>query len=284
MVNIPQVFINGLSTSATYLLIALGLTLAFGIVRIMNFAHGELYMLGAYAVWIVYTLGRAPFPVGVLVAMLVVAAFGVLIERFLFRPVRANQMSGFLVAVGLGFILQVVVGQVWGIGLAKPVAYAYPKVLRFLGASLGVQTLIIIVICFVLVILLLLFLRRTMLGQAMRACIQDAKASTLVGININTISALAMVIAAGFAGLAGGLVAPVTAVQPYMGTTVILKAFTIIIVGGVGSIEGTIAAAIFFGFFDSVFAIWDPVLGNILGLSLAGLILVVRPKGIFGRE
>jgi branched-chain amino acid transport system permease protein len=282
--NVLQILLNGLSTSATYVMFCLGLTLAFGVARIMNFAHGELYMLGAYVVWILWTVNHINFLLASLISLIVLAALGIVFERFLFKPVRNNQMSGFLVAVGLGFILQVVIGQGFGIGDPKPVGYAYLTVLRFAGASMSVHRLILIVACVVFSTLLLLFLRRTLTGQAMRAFVQDSRAASLQGININFISGLAMAIAAAFAGLAGGLISPMTEVQPYMGGTLILKAFMIIIVGGVGSIEGTLIAAIFFGFFDSTFASFDAIVGNMVGLSLAVVVLMIRPKGIFGRD
>ena len=194
-------------------------------------------------------------------------------------------MSGLISAVGLVFILQVLVGQIWGLGLNKPVPYAYRGVVKPLGVPICYHDLIVILVSVGLMIILWIFLNRIRLGQGMRAVSQDSIAASLQGISINKMGLVAMGTGCAFAGLAGALSAPLVTVNPYMGGTIILKAFLIVIVGGVGSIGGTILASLLFAFLDTVITrLADSTIANMIGLLLMLGILTFRPKGLLGRE
>lgn len=285
MVSPEQIIVNGLGLSALYIMLALGLTLVLGIMRIVNFAHGEIYMLGAYGMWLFYGKGGLPFFAALSLSMVLVAVLSLMIEWSIFRRLRNNQYGSLVAAIGLMSVLQVLTGQIWGIGYNKPVPRAFPGVIHILDASISQERLVIILTTFVLVGGLWFFLERVKLGRGMRASAQDADAASLQGISLNSMCAIAMGIGGALAGGAGALVSPTMAVNPYMGGQVILKCFVIVIVGGAGSVGGAIIAAIFFGFLDSIVSsVADSTIANLLGLVLMFGILVFRPQGILGRE
>ncbi|MFC1965032.1 branched-chain amino acid ABC transporter permease [Chloroflexota bacterium] len=279
-----QVIINGAELSATYALVAVGLTLLFGIMRVFNFAHGEFFMVGAYVVWLVYSVAGWPFLAAAVLSVFVVGVLGIAVERSLFRPLRENPLAVFIGSIGLSFIFQVAVGQAWGVGWPKPVNSPFQMVLNIFGGRIGLQTFIVIPLSFALLGGLWIFMHRIKMGQALRACAQDAETASLQGISIDRMKMIAMALGCALAGVAGAFMAPLISVDPYMGTRVIMKSFMVVIVGGVGIIEGTILAALLFGFLDSaVTTVADSTIANVVGLLIMLIILAVRPRGILGR-
>ncbi len=270
--------------SVFYALIAVGLVLVFGVMGILNFAHGELYMAGAYVVWIVYAESGAPFAVGVIAAMAVVGGMGLFMQRFLFRPVLEKPMLGFIVSIGVVFILQVTAGQAAGVGMWRSVPVALPGSLNIFGAVAPWQRLVVIPGAALLLGGLWYFLHRMRLGQGLRAAAQDRDAAALQGISINKTGLLAMGIGGLLAGAAGGFMAPIMPVTPYMGHSVLLTAFAIIIIGGVGSVGGTVIASFIYGFLHTFITTYvDGTVAAIAGVLLMFFVLVVRPKGIMTR-
>ncbi len=278
-----QTILNGLMTSSFYALIAVGLSLVFGVMHIVNFAHGEFYMVGAYTVWILYALLHWPFFVAVGVAIVLVGLLGVLAERFVFRPVRGNVLSGFIISIGLVFVLQVLVVKIWGVGKMKPVPAAFPEILDFWGVSTSWQRFIVVPATVLLLWILWVFLARTGLGRAIRASALDSEAASLQGISINKTAPLAMLIGSAMAGAAGALMAPIMSVYPYMGHTVIWTAFVVVIVGGAGNIGGTILAALLFGFLHTVVTtLLDSTIANLVSALFMLVFLSIRPQGLAG--
>ena len=274
---------NGISLSATYALLAIGLTLVFGVLRILNFAHGELLMCGGLVMWVLFGKWGAPFLPSLVAAMLVVGGLAFLVERIFFRPTRANPFLGFIISLGLVYILQVSALLSFG-PVAKPLPTAFTGKLEIWGASLSVQSLVIIPTVGIVMVLVWILLERTMFGRAVRACIQDSEAASLQGICLDKMSAKVMFLAGALAGLAGGLITQTVSVGPYIGTFVILKAFVIVIVGGMGSIGGTIVAAIMFGFLDStISSLINPRITTLVGVVLMLVVLLIKPQGLFGR-
>lgn len=282
-----QIIANGLIMGSFYAMVTVGLALVFGVMGVFNWAHGELYMLGAYTMWLLYTIGHWPFLAAAAIAVLVVGVIGVLIERGIFRPLREVPMMGFMASIGLLFILQVLVGQIWGVGLPKPVHPAYGGAVEFLGISgvtIGVQRLIILPVGLASLGLLWFFLQRTKLGLALRACAEDREAASLQGISIDRSSAIAMGLGCAFAGLAGAFMSPIMEVYPYMGSSVVLFAFIIVIVGGVGSLSGAAVAAFIIGsIYSAVATIVDGTTAAIVSTLFMLTILASMPKGILGR-
>ncbi|MEQ8370407.1 MAG: branched-chain amino acid ABC transporter permease [Alphaproteobacteria bacterium] len=281
-----QTTINALWAASFAALLAVGLVLIFGVMGVINFAHGELYMLGAYVVWYLYGENGWAFPIAVLIAILAIAGFGMVMERTLFRPMRGNPLGGLIISVGLLFVLQVVAVEWGGVGLMKHVPSPYQGAITLFGneaVSVSAQRLLVVVAAIVLLGALWLFLYRTRIGWAMRAVAQDMEAASLQGIGINRFSLLAMAIGAGLAGAAGAFMSPLVRVDPNMGGQAIITAFIVIIVGGIGSLEGAVLAAVLFSFFHTfVTTLYDGTLATILGLVIMMVVLVIKPTGIMG--
>lgn len=281
---VVQTVVNAWMTTAIYILIAVGISIVFGVMKIANFAHGEFYMIGAYVVWVFYAKGGIPFAVAIVIAIAIGAGLGLVAERGIFRPLRGEVVKGLVASAGLLFILQVTVGQIWGVGLPKPVPPAYLGTFEFFGATLGWQRLIAIPVAWSMVGGLWFFLSRFKVGQALRATAQDAEVAALQGININRMGALAMGIGCAFAAVAGALMAPVLPVGPYMGHALILMAFVIVILGGVGNILGSIIASIILGFVVTFVTTYlDAVIASIIAVLCMLVVLATKPTGLMGR-
>ena len=271
------------SYAASYMaLIAVGLVLIFGVMGVINFAHGELYMAGAYGVVFFYVWLGLPFFVAVALGLVFVGCLGIMMELAFFRPLRTNPLGGLIASIGFLLILQNL--AVLGFGLRNQ---NVPPVSRGRitvgGAFLTYERLSVILVTVALLAALWLFLRRSKFGWALRACAQDREAAALQGISINQTARYAMFIGAALAGVAGAMTAPLVAPTPYMGHSVIVTAFIIIIVGGIGSLEGAVVAAILYAFVHTfVTTFYDGVIANIVGLLLMLAVLVVKPQGLFG--
>lgn len=283
---ILQTSVNALTASSYTALMAVGLVLIFGVMQVVNFAHGELYMVGAYTVWFLYAISGWPFPVAVIAGMIVAALIGLFMERFLFRPMRGNPLGGLIMSVGMLFILQVVAVLFGGVGRSKQVPSMIHGAFNLFGlegVTMPYQRLVVIVSSIAILALFWLFIKKTRIGWALRACAQDNEAAALQGISINRISLLAVGMGTGMAGIAGGLMAPLVPVVPLMGHGVIVTAFIVIIVGGIGSLEGAVVAAVIYMFFNTFVTTWaDGVIASILGLLLMMVVLVIKPTGLFG--
>ncbi len=279
-----QTIANSVVAGSIYATVAVGLALAFGVMQMANFAHGEFFMVGAYVVYVLYALGGVPYPLAVLAAFPIVGVLGLLTERLIFRPTRGNVMAGFMATAGLALILQVVVGQTWGVAMMRYIPTPYQGAATFAGAAIGWQRLLVVPAAVAMVVGLWFFLHRVKLGKGLRACAQDPEAAALQGISINRMTALAMLISGGFAGVAGALMAPVHAVTPFMGHAVILTAFIVVIVGGMASIEGAVLAAVLLGIIHTfVTTIFDAVVSTMVGVAFMVIVLVLKPSGLLGR-
>ncbi|HEX9906056.1 MAG TPA: branched-chain amino acid ABC transporter permease [Propylenella sp.] len=277
-----QTVFNAAYAASYMALIAVGLVLIFGVMGVINFAHGELYMMGAYAVVALYGALDVPFPLAVLAGLVFVGCLGLLMEVGLFRPLRENPLGGLIASIGFLLILQSL--AVLGFGLRMQNVLPVTKERLVLGgAVLTYERLIVIAAAVIVLTLLWLFLRKTRLGWALRAVAQDREAAALQGISVDRTARYAMFIGAALAGIAGALTAPLVAPTPYMGHPVIVTAFIIIIVGGIGSLEGAVIAAILYALVDTVVTtLYDGVIANIIGLLLMLGVLIVLPNGLFG--
>lgn len=278
-----QTILNGLMTSSFYALIAVGLSLVFGVMHIVNFAHGEFYMVGAYTVWVLFALMHWPFLVAVGIAIIVVGFLGLISEKLVFRQARGNVLSGFIMSVGLVFILQVAVVEIWGVGKMKPVPAAFPQVLDLGGISTSWQRFIVLPATILLLGGLWYFLGNFRVGRGLRAAAQDPEAAAIYGMSPEKASARAMLIGSGMAGAAGGLMAPIMSVHPYMGHSVVWTAFVVVIVGGAGNIKGTIIASLIFGFLTTIITtLVDSTVANLVNTLVMLVLLAIRPQGVAG--
>ncbi len=279
-----QALITGILMAGIYALVATGLTLIFGVVRIVNFAHGEFVMLGMYVTfWLWKLWGLDPY-VSLLITMPLLFCFGVLVQRLLFQPIlRAPDLAQIFMTVGLSVILmnvalflftadfrsvKVPYGEwAWRLG---GVTVPLPRLFAFLGALL-------------LAGLLTLFLTRTDIGKALRAVAQDREVSMLLGINPNRMYLLAVGLGAALAGAAGGLIVPFFYVFPTVGVVFVLIAFVVVILGTLGSVQGALLASLIVGVAESLgilFAGSDLGLVVVFGILVASLIF--RPSGLMG--
>lgn len=281
---ILQTLVNAVVASSFAALFAVGLVLIFGIMRVCNFAHGEIYMAGAYTVWFVFSNQALPYLAAVVIATIVTVAIGLLLEVLLFRRKRNDMMGGLLLSVGALFILQTIAIYLFGLGLMKNITPPYPGAWQMFGldrVSVEHQRLVVLGFTASLLALFWLFLHRTKLGFALRACANDPDAAALQGISINRMALVAMALSAGMAGVAGAVMAPLVVINPFMGESVIIMAFIIIIVGGTGSLEGAVLAAILYTFFVTfVTTFVDGETARILGLVIMLIVLVVKPSGL----
>ena len=279
-----QSVVNGLIQSGFFALAAVGLVLIFGVMGVVNFAHGEFVMVGAYTVWLLHAQYGLPFLPTIVVAMATVTAIGLLMEWWLFRPMRADPLGGLICSIGALFILQVVATVVGGGGPSKQVPPPFEGTLVwFEFVRIPYQRLFSITVSVAALGVLWYFLTRTRLGWALRAVSQDREAAALQGINSDRVSLLAIGVGAALAGLAGALLAPLTNINPHMGHNVIITAFIVTIVGGVGSLSGAVIAAILYALLHTfITTYFNGTIATICGLLIMVLVLIVRPSGITG--
>ena len=281
-----QVIINGIVLSANYALIALGITLIFGILGILNFAHGQMFMIGGFMVYYVYAVFGLPFILGLLTAAVVVGLIGVAFEVFFFRRVlriAKREENSMLLAVGTALLLENIALFAFG-EKQRGVPPVVTGVQQIGDAYLPTGRLLVVVLSIALIAALLLFVQYTKPGRAMRALAQDREVTLLMGVNVNRISALGFGLGAALAGLAGGLLITISAVNAGIGTVTSIKAFIMIMIGGAGVVAGAILGAIVLGFAEAVGYALIP--GSITYLLIfVGLIvfLIIRPQGIMGK-
>ncbi len=280
-----QTVVNATYAASYMALIAVGFVLIFGVMGVINFAHGELYMAGAYTVVALYADMGLPFFLAVVVGLIFVGCLGLLMEVSLFRPLRDNPLGGLIASIGFLLILQTIAMLGFGVRMENVPPSTQDKIVFLDGAVLTYQRLYVILAAVGLLSALWIFLRKSKFGWSLRACAQDREAAALQGISINQTARIAMFIGAGLAGVAGALTAPLVSPTPFMGHSVIVTAFIIIIVGGIGSLEGAVLVAILYGFvYTFVTTMYDGTLANIVGLLLMLAVLIVKPTGLFGAK
>jgi branched-chain amino acid transport system permease protein len=280
---IQQLF-NGLTIGSVYSLVALGLTLVYGILHIPNFAHGALYMMGGYITLTMLTKYEFHYWIAIFVSILVVGLLGVLMERFVFHPLReAPPIHDKIAAIGILLFLEAFAQFVWGAEY-QSMPTPYGQVVEIFGLTFTMQRLLIIVAAIVVMILLTLFLKKTYTGSTIIAMSQNREGANLVGINTNKVAMLTFMISGGLAAIAASLSAPINLVFPGMGHLVILKAFVIIILGGMGSVPGAILGGYILGFSESLGATYiSNDYKDIIAFVLLVIILTVKPTGLFSK-
>jgi branched-chain amino acid transport system permease protein len=277
-----QSAVIGVSIGSIYILMALGLTLMFGMMHIINFAHGAVYMLGAFVIYYVFFQGGLPYFAAFVMAMVLLGAFGYLVERSVYRPIKGGIEPTLVALLALTTFLQAAGYPVFG-QLDKHVPPVFQGTRSVFGVMISVERLMIIPLAGVLVVGLYLFINKTRLGAAMRAIEQDKEAAALQGVNVNMINGLAFGIGFALAAAAGALMAPIFKLDPMMGEQPLLKAFIIIILGGLGSVPGAILGGLMLGLVDSIVA---TALGAepafLLSFVFIILLLLWKPSGLFG--
>ncbi|HEY4440216.1 MAG TPA: branched-chain amino acid ABC transporter permease [Candidatus Elarobacter sp.] len=279
-----QELFNGLVVGSLYALVALGLALVYGTMQIPNFAHGHLYMLGAYVAFFGVTIAHIGYWPAMLLAVVVLAIVGLLLERFVFRPLaRGPEVNVIIAAVGVLFFLQTLAQVAFG-GDYRVFPTPYDTVVHFAGLVATQQQLIIIAAAAVLMVGLFWFLKRTLTGATIEAVAQNRAGAALVGIDTNRVSAMVFAISAGLAAAAATLIASISLISPSMGFTVILKAFAIIVLGGMGSVPGAIVGAYILAFAESFAGTYiSSNYQDAIAFGVLVLILTFKPTGLFAR-
>lgn len=284
MTLLVQIVLSGLVTGLIYMLIALGVTLLFGILRVVNFVHGELVMLSAFLIWWIGIDQGLTLFVAIPLAIISAAIVGVLCQKFLFKRLQYDMLNCFIVGIGASFAIR---SASWAIFGPEPQAIPamLPGVLRIGGVFMAKQRLLAAAICAVLALALWAFLRFTRPGKAMRAVEQDREAAVLMGIDPESVYVSAFVISAALAAVGGLMLGTIFGVDPEMGAEPLLKSFIIVQIGGMGSIGGTVLAGLFIGVADSITGtLLGGELAFIIDFAILMLILIARPKGLFGYD
>jgi branched-chain amino acid transport system permease protein len=280
-----QQLFNGVMLGSTYAIVALGLTLVYGILQIPNFAHGHMYMLGAYiCLFLMGVLGLGYWPALAAVAV-IMAIGGIILERLAYTPLlKQPPMASFISALGALIVLENGVIAIWG-PQGQRISNPYPEIIEFLGVTMSVQRILVISITVALIILVQLFIKKTTLGSTIEAVAQNPEGAKLVGINVKWVSSLTFAISTALAALAACLVAPIFILSPSMGALLGMKAFVIVILGGLGSIPGAIVGGLILGLIEALGGGYvSSAYKDVFGFGALVLILAVKPLGLFGKE
>jgi len=277
-----QAVANGLTYAATLALIATGLTLVFGILRVVNFAHGAMYMVGAYVTYYVTVSLGLNYLLGVVGAGLAIMLLGVVLAAVLFRRYRGLLLEGAVMAIALALLIENTAFITFGTN-PHAVISPFSGVVVMAGARIDTQHIFIMGVTLALVIALWIFVMKTRMGRGLRAVQQDSYAATLQGIRVDGVVAITFAIGGFLAGIAGSLVAPTQTLLPNMGETPLLFAFVVIILGGMGSVPGALIASLFLGMVQSfVSTYWTAQASTWISFTLVIVILAIRPRGLFG--
>lgn len=286
MITFLQQLANALALGGVYALVALGLTLVYGVMRVPNFAHGGLYMLGAYVSFAALSTLHVPYLLAMLISALVVAGLAAALERLIFFPLRnAPHVHPMIAAIGVLFFLEAFIAHpsIFGPDF-KQIAEPLPGVLHLGEVSITWQRLLVIGASVLVMLGLNFFLKRTLTGATIEAMAQNREGARLVGINTGRVGMLTFALSGALAAVAATLIAPINAVTPSMGEVMNLKVFAIIILGGMGSVPGAIVGAFLLAFaevFGGLYISLD--FADVIGFALLVLVLAIRPQGLFRR-
>jgi branched-chain amino acid transport system permease protein len=282
--GLDQTIFNGLVLGCIYILVSLGLTLILSVMGVAQFAHGEIYMLGAYVVFYLVTGAGINFFLAMIISALVMGFVGVVLYIVFIRPFRRQVERCLIVTLGLMIFLQQGAKLGFG-GLDKAIPSPTSGVLTILGITLSWERLTIVLISIILLLALMFFVLKTKIGRAMSATSQDPEVAALQGISVDRVSGIAMFVGSAMAGIAGALVGALFSISPTMGTFAIIKGIAVIILGGLGSIVGAIAGGFILGMIDGVVPfLLSSQMASIFGFLAVILILLFRPQGIAGHE
>jgi urea transport system permease protein len=275
--------LNGLMLASTLALVAIGLAIIFGLLRVVNLAHGELFIIGGYVVFAVHSAGASPW-VGVLLAPLVVGAIGVVLDRGLLRHLYDRPLDTLVVTWGLSIALREILKLLFGAD-TKNVPVPVPGRVDLLGVAYPTYRLVLIATSAVVVAAVLVCFARTAFGAKVRAVVQNRDMAEAMGIASHRIDAVVFAVGAALAGLAGAMLTPLLGLRPEVGLFYLARSFLVVIIGGVGSLAGTVGGAAVIGTGEAGISHFTrPVLAQSL-LFLAAIVLIrIRPQGLFSRR
>jgi branched-chain amino acid transport system permease protein len=279
-----QQIVNAVALGSVYSLVALGLTLVYGVLHIPNFAHGALYMLGAYSTFFLVTASGVPYLPAIALSAAALALLGIVVEAVTFRPLEGRSpVHAMIVALGVLLFLEGTAQAFWGADFRR-LPTPFDGVVALGGLTVTHQRLLVIAAAVTVMALLHLFLTRTMAGMAIEATAQDREGARVVGINTRHVAMMTFAISAALAAVAGSLVAPLALVSPAMGHVVNLKAFAIIILGGMGSVPGAIVGGYVLALAEVLGGTYVAfAFADLIGFAMLVLVLAIKPTGLFTR-
>ena len=280
--------ISGLGLGSVYAIIALGYSMVYGIAKMLNFAHGDVIMVGAYVSFFAMTLAGLPFVVSALAAVVICTMLGMTIERLAYKPLRqASSLAVLITAIGVSYFLQNAAQLLWGSDTK-----IYPTILAgavsLFGGQLSISylTIVTILTCILITVVLILFINKTKTGKAMRACWEDKGAATLMGINVNQIISITFAIGSGLAAIAAVLLcATYPSVYPTLGSMPGIRAFTAAVFGGIGSIPGAFLGGLLLGVIETMAKAYiSTQLSDAIVFAVLIVVLLIKPTGLLGRK
>ena len=287
LINFIEQLINGLRTGSIYALIAIGYTMVYGIAKMINFAHGDIIMVGAYALYFSISVLGLPVPVALLLTVIVCSVLGVLIEKIAYKPLRkAQPLAVLITAIGMSFFLQSSSLLIFG-STPIPFQSVIPNENIKVGpVTISSITLVTLVVTAVAMILLTLFINKTKMGSAMRAVSEDKGAAELMGINVNSTISMTFAIGSALAAVAGILyISQYQSMKPTLGALPGIKAFVAAVLGGIGSIPGAMLGGILLGLIESVSKAYiSTELADAIVFGVLIVVLLFRPSGLLGKK
>ena len=288
MMSFISYFINGLSLGSVYAIIALGYTMVYGIAKMLNFAHGDVIMIGGYVVFTVVSTMGLPPAVGILLAVIICTVLGVTIEKVAYRPLRmASPLAVLITAIGVSYLLQNIALLVFGSNPKSFTSVVKVPALNLAGGKLIIsgETIVTIVTCLVIMIILTMFMK-TKPGQAMLAVSEDKGAAQLMGVNVNKTISLTFAIGSGLAAIAGVLLCSAyPSLTPYTGSMPGIKAFVAAVFGGIGSIPGALLGGVILGVIEILSKAYiSSQLSDAIVFGVLIIVLLVKPTGILGKK
>ena len=281
--------INGISLGSIYAIIALGYTMVYGIAKMLNFAHGDIIMVGGFAIFTVVSTLNLPPALGILVAVVICTVLGVTIERVAYKPLRgASPLAVLITAIGVSYLLQNIALLIFGSNARQFTSIVNVPSLKLAGGQLTINgvTMVTIAACIIIMVALTTFINKTKVGQAMLAVSEDNGAATLMGIDVNKTIAITFAIGSALAAIAGALLCSTyPSLTPYTGSMPGIKAFVAAVFGGIGSIPGALIGGILLGVIENLSKAYiSSQLSDAIVFSVLIIVLLVRPTGILGKK
>ncbi|MBG9984570.1 branched-chain amino acid ABC transporter permease [Aerococcaceae bacterium DSM 111022] len=282
-----QQMVNGVALGSIYALIALGYTMVYGTIRLINFAHGDIYMMGAFIGFYLITVLEMNLVLAMIITMVTTAILGVIIERIAYKPLRnASRVAGLITAIGVSYFLQNI--MIYFLG---PEVRAFPspletQIFRVFGLVINSKQILVVAVTIIMMILLHLIVNKSKMGKAMRAVAVDSEAAQLMGIDVDRVISFTFALGSSLAGMAGILVGIYyNSIQPTMGVTMGLKAFIAAVIGGVGSIPGAMVGGYLIGVLETIVTVMGgSMYKDAVVYGLLIVILLVLPSGLFGKS
>ena len=285
---LEDLLVSGATTGAVYALLALGFTLIYGVAKILNLSHGAFYMLGAYIFYASINFFQLETFPALIFAVVFVGLIGAIVYGLCIRPVVESELNVMVVTLGTAMIFQYLVVLLFG-SKHRTISYLMPELplIEILGVSVRTQKLIALAVSLSLIVMLWIFISKSKIGGAMRAMAQDREVATLMGINTERLFVLTLVISASLAAIAGILVTPLSVASPDMWMFPLVISFSVVILGGLGSIKGSLVGAFILAYTEETvvfLAQGEEHLRGAFSLLIMVLVLLLRPRGLFGKR